>query len=352
MHARAIAQISYSALSHNLRGLARRAGVPLLLPIKANAYGHGLELVARWATQQPEVWGLAVAMPREAAQVAALGLGKPVVLLGVPTPDEVPELVELGVRIPVTSLAEVAALPSQARVHLKVNTGMNRLGVRPAEAVVLGQKLAERGQLEGVYTHLASADEPDLSSARAQLETFREVLRQLPPVLAHAANGGGVLSFGPLEGMALARPGLAAYGIAPPHLRGVVDLTPVMTLQAKVTQLQEVHAGESVSYGGLWTASGPTQVAVLGIGYGDGYPRSASLKASVLIAGERRPVLGRVCMDQLMVDVTGLGVQVGDWATLWGAGELTVSEVSEWSGLIEYELLTGVSERVDRVEAR
>lgn len=351
MHARALAHISESALHYNLAGLSRRAGVPLIVPVKANAYGHGLELVARQAAAHPDVWGLAVAMPAEAAQVARLALGKPVLLMGVPLPDEIGELAELGVRLAVTTPAEVAVLPPHARIHLKVNTGMNRLGMRPEVAVEVGQRLARQGMLEGVYTHLASADEPDLSSAAKQLEHFGSVVRELPPVLAHAANGGGVLSFGKLEGMALARPGLATYGFAPPHLRDVVNLRPVMTLRARVTQLQTVPAGEKVSYGGLWTAPRQTQVAVLGIGYADGYPRSASLKASVWIAGERRPVLGRVCMDQLMVDVTGLEVKIGDWATLWGANEPTLSEVAEWSGIIEYEILTGVGGRVARVAA-
>ncbi|EYB67917.1 alanine racemase [Deinococcus phoenicis] len=349
MLARAQALISESALRGNLTALARRAQTRLLLPVKANAYGHDLETVARLAAQHPDVWGFGVAVPREAAALAALKLGKPVLLLTPPTPEEVGPLADLGVRLPVASLAEADALPAYARAHLKVDTGMNRLGARPEEAVQVGLRLAERGLLEGAYTHFATADEPDLSFSREQFARFQGVLAALPPVLAHAANGGGILSFGPLPGLSLARPGLAAYGFAPAHLRQVAPLTPVMTLRARVTHVHPVHPGESVSYGGLWRAAHETTVATVGIGYADGYPRGATGQAQVLVRGERRPVLGRICMDQCMVDVTGLDVQVGDWVEVWGRDELTVTEVAQWGGTVEYEVLTGLGTRVERV---
>lgn len=348
---RAVATVSAAALGHNLTQLAARSGTKLLLPVKADAYGHGARIVAAVAAAHPAVWGLAVATPQEAAEIAALDLGKPVTLLTPPAPEEVPELVALGVRLPVGSLEEVERLPKGAVAHLKVDTGMNRLGARPARAIEIGHRLAARGQLEGVYTHFATADEEDLSFAREQLARFRTVLAALPPVLAHCANGGGVLSFGALDGMNLARPGLASYGFAPPHLRPVLPLRPVMTLRARVTQRHTAHPGETISYGALWQATRETEVAVVGMGYADGYPRNATQKASVLIGGERRPVLGRICMDQCMVDVTGLEVAVGDWAELWGEGEITVRDVAAWGGTIEYEVLTGIGRRVERALA-
>ena len=349
MLSRAVAHSSQAALFGNLTALSGRAGVPLLLPIKAEAYGHGLGVVARLAARHPDVWGLAVATPQEAAEVAALSLGKPVLLLTPPALEEVGPLADLGVRLPVGTLAEAQQLPAHARAHLKVDTGMNRLGARPAEAVSIGQELAARGVLEGAYTHFSAADEVDLSFAEEQFRRFQGVLAQLPPLLAHASNGGGILSFGALPGMSLARPGLASYGFAPTHLSSVLPLRPVMTLTARVNQLHTVYAGETVSYGGLFTAQKETRVAVLGMGYADGYPRNATLKASVLIAGERRPVLGRICMDQMMVDVTGLNVQIGDWATLWGQSDLTVTQVAAWGETIEYEVLTGLGPRVQRL---
>ncbi|GAA5435406.1 alanine racemase [Deinococcus aquaticus] len=349
---RARALIDPDALRGNLGALAARSGTPLILPVKANAYGHGLNLIVSLAAAHPDVWGFAVATPREAQAAAALNTGRPVLLLTPPTPAEVPVLADLGVRLPVASLAEAAALPAHARAHLKVDTGMNRLGARPEEAVAVGLELARRGLLEGAYTHFASADEPDLGFAHEQLRRFRAVLDALPPtpqpLLAHAANGGAVLSLGRLPGMALARPGLAAYGFAPPHLRAHAPLTPVMTVQASVTHLHTVPAGETVSYGGLWRAPRDTPVATVGIGYADGYPRGATGRAEVIVAGQRRPVLGRICMDQLMIDVTGLTVQPGDPVTLWTQRELTVTDVAAWGGTVEYEVLTGVGERVER----
>ncbi|PNY80595.1 alanine racemase [Deinococcus koreensis] len=348
LSARARALISRSALHGNLSALSARSGTPLILPVKAGAYGHGLEVTARLAAEHPGVWGFAVAVPREAQALAALELGRPILLLTPPTPDEVPVLADLGVRLPVASLAEAEALPPHARAHLKVDTGMNRLGARPEEAVSIGRRLHERGVLEGVYTHFATSDEPDLGFAHEQFRRFQGVLDRLPPVLAHASNGGGILSLGELPGMALARPGLASYGFAPAHLRGVAPLRPVMTLQARVTHVHTARAGETVSYGGLWTAPRDTRLATVGLGYADGYPRNATGKAQVLVQEERRAVVGRICMDQFMVDVTGLEVQTGDWIEVWGR-QVTVSEVAAWGETVEYEVLTGLGERVERI---
>jgi alanine racemase len=349
MQPRARARVSAHALAHNLAALHLRAGVPLLLPVKANAYGHGLETIVQATRERPEVWGYAVALPLEAAELAAMRPGKPILLLTPAAPEEMQELTDLGVLLGVSSEDELTALPSRARVHLKVDTGMNRLGVRPEKALHLGQRLQQRGQLAGIYTHLASADDPDLSSARRQLDLFAEVLAQLPGVPAHAANGAAVLSLGRLPGMALARPGLASYGYAPPHLGHVLPLRPVMTLTGRVGAVHTVRAGESVSYGGLWTAPRDTLAATVQVGYADGYPRNATGQAQLLVQGQRRDVLGRICMDQFMLDVSGLDVKPGDWLEVWGEGSIHPSEVAGWGGLAEYELLTGVGTRVERV---
>ncbi|WP_425147130.1 alanine racemase [Deinococcus sp.] len=346
---RSRAAVSASALAHNLRLLGGRAGTRLILPVKADAYGHGLAQVVAATRELPQLWGYAVAMPLEAADLAKLESGKPILLLTPAAPDEMQELTELGVLLGVGTAEEVEALPRSARVHLKVETGMNRLGARPAEAVRLGELLAARGQLHGLYTHLASADDPDLGSARRQLELFAGVAAQLPAVETHAANGAGVLSLGHLPGMTLARPGLAAYGYAPPHLQSVLPLRPVMTLSARVGAVHTVLAGESVSYGGLWTAARDTKVATVQLGYADGYPRNASGQAELLVQGQRRPVLGRICMDQFMLDIEGLDVRAGDWLEVWGEASIHPREVAQWGGLAEYELLTGVGGRVQRV---
>ncbi len=346
MQSRARAHVSADALAHNLTLLGDRAGVPLILPVKANAYGHGVREVLEASRERPEVWGYAVAMPLEAAELVALNPGRPVLLLTPAAPDEVQELSDLGVHLNVSSAAELKPLPPHARVHLKVDTGMNRLGARPEEAADLARTLLERGQLAGIYTHLASADDPDLSSARRQLDLFAAVVAEVPGVAAHAANGAGVLAFGRLPGLTLARPGLASYGYAPAHLDP--GLRPVMTLWARVGAVHTVRAGESVSYGGLWTAPRDTSAATVQLGYADGYPRNATGRAQVWVQGERRDVLGRICMDQFMLDVSGLDVKPGDWVEVWGEGRVHPGEVAQWGGVAEYELLTGVGTRVER----
>lgn len=343
------AQISKTALHHNLTLLANHAQVPLLLPIKANAYGHGLEIVARYAAKHPQVWGLAVAVPSEAEQVARFNLAKPILLLTPPMPTEVEYLAQLGIRLPVASLAQARALPATAKAHLKIDTGMNRLGAHLKEAVQIGQFLASRGQLEGVYTHFASSDEPDLSFAYQQLEQLGQVLSQLPPVLAHAANGAGILSLGQIPNMQLARAGLAAYGFAPAHLRHILDLKPVMSIEAQVTHIHTAQRGETVSYGRLWQATKPTTLATIGMGYADGYPRNATGKAQVLVQGHNRPITGRICMDQFMVDITDLEVNVGDWIQICSSKGPSITDLADWGDMIEYEVLTGIGERVKRV---
>ena len=346
---RARADVSAAALAANLRLLSAHAGAPVLLPVKANAYGHGLTLVARATEHLPSVWGYGVATPQEAAELRAAGVTKPVLLLTPAAPEELAELVALGVQLTISNGEEAARLPSGARAHLKVNTGMNRLGARPDQAVELARQLQARGQLVAVFTHFASSEGPDLTSADRQLAAFEAVLSALPGVTAHASNSGAVFNYGPRAAFDLVRPGIASYGYAPePHLRGRLPLTPALTLLARVNLLQTVPAGESVSYGALWTAQRETRVAVLGLGYADGYPRPATGRARVCLGGEWRPVLGRICMDQCLVDVTGLDVAVGDWAEVLGPGEVNADTVAGWAGTISYEVLTGLGGRVER----
>lgn len=355
LQARSQALISASGLRRNAELLSEHAGVPLIAPVKANAYGHGLEVVGRILQNCPQVWGYAVAQPREAAELVALHTGKPVLLLTPAFPDEVAELAALGVRLSISTPEQLETLPAGAKVHLKVETGMNRTGARPADALELARTLAQRGQLEGLYTHFAHSDEPPplFDATYRQLELFGDVVETLRAegleFLAHCANGGGVLSLGHIDGMNLARPGLSLYGYALGHLRGVLPLTHPLRLRARVGHIHTAQPGEKVSYGGLFTAQRPTEIATVQIGYADGYPRSATLKAQAVAAGTLRPVLGRVCMDQLMVDVTGLDVQVGDWIDLVDGQQVTVGDLAAWSGIIEYEVLTGLGTRIERL---
>ncbi len=352
MLSRARAEVSPAALVQNLRALSAHVGAPVLLPVKANAYGHGLALVGRATEGLDVVWGYGVATPLEAAELRAAGVRKPVLLLTPADGSELAELVALDVRVTVSSAEEAARLPVGARAHLKVNTGMNRLGALPDTAVLVARQLQARGQLEGVFTHFAASEGPDLESADRQLARFVGVRAALPGVMAHVSNSGAIFNYGARAAFDLVRPGIASYGYAPePHLRGQLPLRPALTLRARVNLLQTVAAGEGVSYGALWTAERETRVAVLGVGYADGYPRPATGRARVRVAGEWRPVLGRICMDQCMVDVTGLDVQVGDWVEVFGPDEVTADTVGDWAGTISYEVLTGLGARVERVLA-
>ncbi len=352
MQPRARARISVDALRHNLEVLSERAGAPVLLPVKADAYGHGAPLVARATAGLPQVWGYGVATPGEALELASLSLGKPTLLLTPAAPEELAELAGLGVRVTVSTLEEARALPKGARAHLKINTGMNRLGVRPEAAPGVARELEKKGVLEGIFTHFASSEGPDLAGARGQLEIFRAASAKLPPALRHASNSGAVFNFGPEAAFDLIRPGIAAYGYAPDaHLRGQLPLRPALRLEARVNHVHTVPVGESVSYGALWTATQETEVAVIGMGYADGYPRPATGRAQISVRGKLRPVLGRICMDQVMLDVTGLGVRPGEWVELLGPGGVDADRVAEWAGTISYEVLTGLGRRIERTLA-
>jgi alanine racemase len=258
--------------------------------------------------------------------------------------------------------ASLAALREQrrpgqrARVHLEVDTGMGRLGLPPEGAVRLAEQLARSPGvvLEGLFTHFACADEADRGFTERQIARFQHVLselkrRGLTVPLAHAANSAGVLAY-PEAHFDLVRPGIALYGYHPsPVTKPLLpDLKPVMTLSAPVVIVRRVKAGQSISYGATWRAPSDTTIATVRLGYADGYPRALGNRAQVRLHGALCPVVGRVCMDQLMVEVGALEVNVGDRATLFGPERPTAEELAQLAGTISYELLTRIGERVER----
>jgi alanine racemase len=245
-------------------------------------------------------------------------------------------------------------------VQLEVDTGMSRMGVAAeAAADALARIAGERGlRLDGVYTHLARADEEDLAATRAQLERFARVLaearaRGVAPGLVHVANSAGLLA-GPALGDALpaelnaVRPGLVLYGARPaPHL--AADLRPVMTLRARVVNLRRVAAGDAVGYGGTWRAPRPTRIATVGLGYADGIPWSLAGRGEMALRGRRVPVVGRVSMDLATLDVGDGPAELGDAVVAFGAGGPSVEEVAAWAGTIPWEILVRVGRRAARV---
>lgn len=361
------AEVDLGALRHNADLLAKQAGSAcgLMAIVKADAYGHGLpEVVAALAGK---VGWFGVANFREARRARkAVGEHRVEFLILSPAaPEEVESVVADGfsgsVSLPeeVDAYAAAAAkLGTVARLHAVVDTGMGRMGAQPDDFPGLVERIRQNPscRLEGIASHFPSADE-DEAFTRDQIARFRrllEAVRPEPGCHVHLGNSAGLLGFQDKMPFAtLARPGLALYGISPLAKAGV-DLQPVLSLKTRVTLVRDLPAGAGVSYGRTFVTDRPTRVATLAAGYGDGYPRHLSGQgASVLIGGKRCSLLGRVTMDQILVDVSEAGeVKRGDEAVLigrQGGAEITVAEIAEKAGTIPWEILTGFTSRVVRV---
>ncbi len=367
---RAWAEIDLAAVRHNARLLAARAApASLCAVVKANGYGHGAVPVANAALEAGARW-LAVACVDEGFTLRESGLAAPVLLLSEPPADAMDEVVALGLTPTLYTDEGVAALvraaasgPSEAPypVHVKVDTGMHRVGAPSAEAVRLAQAVDEHPVLvlEGLWTHFAVADAPADSFTALQAERFQEVVDDLgalgirPPLL-HACNSAGVLAH-PSCRYDMARCGIALYGVAPsPALVGAAALEPVLSLQSRVSYVREVQPGEGISYGLRYRPSRPSQVATVPIGYADGVPwRLGVTGGEVLIGGRRRPIAGSVTMDQILVDCgDDEGVLPGDEVVLLGrqgTEQITAWEWASQVGTIAYEVLCGIGPRVPKV---
>lgn len=359
-----VARIDLTALSHNYGEVLRLVGprVRVLAMVKADAYGHGAPAVAATLVKLG-VAALGVATLEEAARLDFAG-GRspvPVVVFGGLSPDEGERAVELGVEVVTDSPAVVEALGARAlargralRVHIKVDTGMHRLGVSPEEVATFGELVARTPGVEpvAVCSHFAMAESVATEVTEGQLERLSNASRALVErglrLERHLANSAAVMTR-PATHLDMVRPGLMLYGLYPDSaLRPMADLSPVMTLEARVVRVATVGPGEGVGYGHTFRADRPIRVATLRCGYADGYPRALSNLGQALIAGQIAPVLGRVCMDHMMVDVSAIGkVGPGTTAILWGAG-LPTESVAESAGTIAYELVARIGGRVVR----
>ncbi|MEJ5296453.1 MAG: alanine racemase [Armatimonadota bacterium] len=368
---RAVARVDLGSLRHNLREARRLAGpgVQIWPAVKADAYGHGLVPVAL-ALQEERVEGFCVATVGEAALLASACPHIPRLVLGALLPGEIAALLETSSETVVCDLAFASDLSRAAAsagkvvdVHLKVDTGMGRLGVRPEQAVETALALdALPGiRLRGIMTHYPCSDEKDLSFSREQTARFAricdDVIRAIGrPLLRHAANSGAILGL-PEGRFDAVRPGIMLYGSYPgPGAAPSAQLRPVMTLAARIVFLKDVPAGSTVSYGRTWVAKRPSRIATVSIGYGDGLPRRLSNNGFALVRGMEAPIAGRVCMDMTMLDVTDIpGVRVGEEAVFWGVQRESVLRCDElaWRlGTIPYELTCQVTARVPRVHLR
>ncbi|OOG25376.1 alanine racemase [Thioalkalivibrio denitrificans] len=354
MRRAARARIDLNALRHNL-SVARAAapGSRVMAVIKADAYGHGMREAARALAGLSDAF--AVSCVQEAAVLREAGITQPLVVLqGFKDDAELVEVVRLDAQTVLHEPGQLACLESShletpPAVWLKLDTGMHRLGFAPVEAAALVQRL-RTGDLvaghPGLMTHLACADEPARPESETQLRAFDEAVAGLPGEQS-IANSAAVLRM-PAAHRDWVRPGIMLYGASP--LIGVsaesMGLRPVMTVGAPVVAVKPLRPGDAVGYGGTYVCERPRTLAIVAIGYGDGYPRHAPSGTPVLVRGHRCPLMGRVSMDMLGVDVTDVpDVRVGDMATLWGEG-LPVDEIAEVAGTISYELLCSVGGRL------
>ena len=359
-------EVNLTRLRENFAAIRRRVGGAKIMSIlKANAYGHGLLEVARRVVE----WGatyIGVAVLEEALLLRRAGISAPILVLGGIWGNQIPAFIENDITITASSVekleqieAAAASMGRRARVHLKIDTGMERIGVHyySAETLLEASLRCPHVVVEGIYSHFANADSADLTSARLQLERFQEVLRfyerrGLPYPLRHMANSGAILQL-PEATFDMVRPGILFYGVYPseevPH---TVQVAPALTWKSRVVYFKVVKPGHPVSYGWTWQSDTLTRVVTVPVGYGDGYFRSMSNRAQVLIRGRRYPQVGRICMDQMVVNIGWESAYNGDVVTLIGEDgdeRITAEDLAAWAGTIPYEILTNINTRVPRV---
>ena len=352
--------INLKALTNNLEIARSHAkNRKIVAVIKANAYGHGL-IPAAEALQAADIYG--VTDVNEADQLTAAGTDKTILILqGIIERADIARIAEAGYQVVIHSLKQISWLEDELsnitltkplRFWLKMNSGMGRLGIMPADFTAAYQNLQGKPWCQEVIlmTHMANANLKDSELNQQQLDTFSEITKQIPEAATSIQASSALLaSYG--ESADWVRPGIMLYGSSPfsvPH-PDVDRLLPVMTFKSAVIALRDILPGETVGYAATWKAERPSRIATVAIGYGDGYPVHAPNGTPVLIKGQRCPMVGRVSMDMITVDVTDLpDVAIGDEVILWGKG-LSVNEIAACAGTISYELLTRMPRRTPRV---
>ena len=353
--------IDLDAISHNFQVIAQKAGVPVMAVVKADAYGHGAVPVARHLEAQCAFFG--VSSLSEALELRHAGIQKPILILGHSPVSTYPDLVRHNIRPAIFSLEDAQALSREAQkqektvpFHFVVDTGMSRIGFQPTEesADICAQIAKLPGlEAEGIFSHFATADEEDLKKAQAQAALFDRFcsdlsLRGVKPRIRHLDNSAGVMNFACHYDMV--RAGIVLYGLYPSDdvPKQTLSLQPAMSWHSRISHLKWLPAGREISYGGTYITEKDTCIATIPVGYADGYRRNLSGKFYVLIRGKKAPILGRVCMDQMMVDVTDTPhVQPGDDVVLMGDG-ISAEDLAEAGASFNYELVCSISRRVPR----
>lgn len=369
-YSRVFAKIDLGAVRNNFLAMKEklRDGTKIIAVVKADGYGHGAVPIARMAEPWDFIWGFAAATVEEAVELRLAGIKKPILILGCVFEEDYEKLTAYGIRPTVFQLSAARELSKTAvrtgtslPVHMAVDTGMSRIGFADTEESV--KEIEEMAKLpglvlEGIFTHFARADEKDKSDAVSQLNRYLRFISLLQEAgisipLRHCSNSAGILEM-PEANMDAVRAGISMYGIYPSDEmdRNRIRLEPAMELKSHIVYIKEVPAGVPVSYGGTFVTDRPTRIATIPVGYADGYPRSLSSRGCVLIRGKRAPILGRICMDQFMADVTDIPAEELDEVTLMGRdGEefLSVDELGALSGRFPYEFVCDVSKRVPRI---
>lgn len=361
-----VVEVSLARLAENFRAIQAAVAPAAVMPIvKANAYGHGLVPVARHLASLG-AGSLGVAFLEEAVALREAGIATPILVMGGIFGDQIPIFLRHRLTLTASSIDKLRQIDEiagrlgvTATVHLKIDTGMERIGVHYYNARGLLERAADcpRVRVEGIYSHFANADSEDLTSARLQLARFLEVLewydkQGLTPPVRHMANSGAVLQLRESH-LDLVRPGILLYGVYPSmEVRKTIPVKPALSLRSRVVYFKVVTPGHPVSYGSTWQSDHPVRVVTVPVGYGDGYFRALSNVAHVLIRGRKYPVVGRVCMDQIMVNIEWETAYNDDVVTLLGAdGDelITCEHLAEWAGTIPYEVLTNLNTRIPRV---
>lgn len=370
MYFRTEAAIDLDAAEHNFN--VTRAKLPenvkLLCVIKADAYGHGAVPLAKLFEGRADFYG--VACIEEAIELKKAGIKTPVLILGAVPKEFYSDIVKYDIRVPIFNLEDAKALSAEAvkqnktaPFHFCVDTGMSRIGFQvnkeSADTCLEITKLPNI-EAEGLFSHFATADEKDLSKAIAQRDKFKEFIklfeeRGINIPIKHINNSAGIMNFD--EYFDMCRMGIILYGLYPSHEvdENLLKIKPVMEWLAHITHIKELEPGREISYGGTYKTGETRRIATIPVGYADGYPRCLSNKGKVLINGEFAPITGRVCMDQFMVDITGIDAKVGDTVVLVGKSgikELSMEEVSESAYSFNYELPCRVARRVPRTYYR
>lgn len=355
-------EVNLPQLKSNIEAIRAQVAPAKVMPmVKANAYGHGMDGVVPFL--EPYVDYIGVALVEEGIHLRGLGIRKPILVAGATLAEQVHLFAEYDLTLTGSSIAlldianEVSrSTGSPIKTHLKIDTGMERVGVREYEAETFILKAAAYSHLivEGIYTHLANSEVADRTYSNMQLERFQDVLslyrkHSLPvPPLRHVCNSGGVLNL-PDAYFDMVRPGVLCYGVYPgDEVDRIVEVKPALTWRSRVAYTKRTQPGRPISYGSLWQAEAETGIVTIPCGYADGYFRRMSNQAQVLIGEKKYPQVGRICMDQFMVNVGNDEIKVGDEVILLGEG-IGASDLAQWMGTNEYEVMTNISARIPRV---